>query len=76
MPSSLFQSRPESDICHGDLFLESFVFLANFLNFDHCLVWGLHRLALRQAHSGNLAMREEFSCLILGEVDLYALLCW
>ena len=76
IPSSLFQSRPEGDTCHGDLFLKGFVFLADFLNFDHCLVRGSHSLALREAHGGNLAVREELSRLILGEIYLYALLSW
>ena len=75
-PLSFFQSRPEGDTCHGDLFLKGFVFLAHFLNFDHCLIRGLHCLALREAHGGNFAMREELSRLILGEINLYALLNW
>ena len=76
IPLSFFQSRPKGDTCHGDLFLKGFVFLTYFLNFDDCLVWRLHCLALREAHGGNLAMREEFSRLILGEINLYALFSW
>ena len=76
IPSSLFESGPQSDTCHRDLFLKGFVFLAYFLNFDHSLVRRLHCLALWEAHGGNFAMREEFSRLILGEIYLYALLSW
>lgn len=76
IPLSFFKSRPEGYTCHGDLFLKGSVFLAHFLNFDDCFVRGLHCLALREAHGGNLAMREELSRLILGEIYLYALLNW